>query len=191
MLFYAGTITQGLVRSHDWISRLDFTITSHTVRHSQRGLGPVPKIIPVDCSFFFLGVRCDQSFYLSNVKKSEDSKIRNEAWREFSVEYLSQKRNINETILLTSSVGFRWREQHLSMMLPLTSYFCRSTTILLSTITLIMADLPALRNSVVKSFTINPFVPRAGPFGIFTNKHWQTIIGSEALQRKFLGPYPR
>jgi predicted alpha/beta-fold hydrolase len=44
---------------------------------------------------------------------------------------------------------------------------------------------------IVKSFVPNAFVPQQGIFGLSTNQHYQTIIGSEALQMKFRGDYPR
>lgn len=63
--------------------------------------------------------------------------------------------------------------------------------IFIPVVTIVMADMSALRRNVVKTFSANPFIPLSGPLGIFTNKHWQTIIGSEALQQKFKGAYPR
>jgi hypothetical protein len=58
-------------------------------------------------------------------------------------------------------------------------------------ISVVMAESSVARRNVVKTFVASTFTPRTGPFGLFTNKHWQTIIGSEALQTKFKGPYPR
>ena len=66
-----------------------------------------------------------------------------------------------------------------------------TAAILISADTIVMADLSTLRRNVVRNFPANTFVPLSGPFGFFTNKHWQTIVGSEALQQKFTGPYPR
>ena len=56
----------------------------------------------------------------------------------------------------------------------------------------VMTDSAILRRSVVKSFEAGTFTPQSGPFRLFENHHWQTIIGSEALQMKFKGgDYPR
>ena len=43
------------------------------------------------------------------------------------------------------------------------------------------------RSVVVQSFPARQFIPKSGPFGLFANQHWQTIIGSGALQTKFFG----
>lgn len=64
--------------------------------------------------------------------------------------------------------------------------------IVITIINLIMADLSAIRRNVAKSFNAKTFVPRTGPFGLFKNRHWQTIVGSEALIQKVTGrEYPR
>ena len=59
------------------------------------------------------------------------------------------------------------------------------------TFLVVMADSASVRRNIVKTFKADTFVPKSGPFGLYKNKHWQTIVGSEALQMKFRGPYPR
>jgi hypothetical protein len=64
----------------------------------------------------------------------------------------------------------------------------------LSVLLFTMADSkPQTRScSIVKSFPATTFQPRIGPFGFYSNNHYQTIIGSEALQQKITGAeYPR
>lgn len=46
-------------------------------------------------------------------------------------------------------------------------------------------------NNLVATFAQNHFVPLSGPFSIFRNCHWQTIVGSEAVRTKIFGDYPR
>lgn len=46
-------------------------------------------------------------------------------------------------------------------------------------------------SQIVRSFQASSFVSSQGLFGVFSNCHYQTIIGSEALRVKLVGNIPR
>eukprot|EP01035_Chromulina_nebulosa_P018780 gene18780-24547_t len=49
----------------------------------------------------------------------------------------------------------------------------------------------SINKQIVDSFVPRRFHPTIGFFGLLSNPHWQTIVGSEALRIKLFGDYPR